>query len=210
MKCPLCCEYNFRALSEFLRHVRLSHADKPNFHLQCNLQGCSRTYASFESYRNHIYNYHDTSIIVTDHDCLVNLEENSNSNLLDSTSTSDDRNVSEEDSAETGIVDMQKASAVWILKTRELHRLPLSVMDAVMVDIQSLYDMSLQNTCVTSILRDAKVDTFTIEQVSKEFTTRKKIFSGRKTQSQQMKYFSENFNMVVIYMYNLSQVILLM
>ena len=119
--------------------------------------------------------------------------------------------MSEEDSAETGIVDMQKASAVWILKTRELHRLPLSVMDAVMIDIQSLYDISLQNTChrVTSILRDAKVDTFTIEQVSKEFTTRKKIFSGLETQSQQLKYFSENFNMVVIYMYNLSQVILL-
>ena len=200
MKCPLCCEYNFRALSEFLRHVRLSHADKPNFHLQCNLQRCSRTYTSFESYRNHIYNYHDTSIIVADHDCLVNLEETSASTLLDSTSTSDDRNASEEDSAETGIVDMQKASAVWILKTRELHQLPLSVMDAVMVDIQSLYDISLQNTYhhVTSVLRDAKVDTFTIEQVSKEFTTRKKIFSGLETQSQQMKYFTENFNMVVI------------
>ena len=100
----------------------------------------------------------------------------------------------------TGIVDMQKASAVWILKTRELHQLPLSVMDAVMVDIQSLYDISLQNTYhrVTSVLRDAKVDTFTIEQVSKEFTTRKKIFSGLETQSQQMKYFTENFNMVVI------------
>ena len=58
-------------------------------------------------------------------------------------------------------------------------------MDAVMVDIQLLYDISLQNTYhhVTSVLRNAKVDTFTIEQVSKEFTTRKKIFSGLEEQS---------------------------
>ena len=96
----------------------------------------------------------------------MNLEETSASTLLDSTSTSDDRNVSEEDSAETGIVYTQKASAVWILKTQELHRLPLSVMDAVMVDIQLLYDISLQNKyhCVTSVLRDAKVDTFTLNK----------------------------------------------
>ena len=128
MKCPLCCECNFCALSEFLQHVRLSHDDKPNFHLQCNLQGCSRTYAILESYRNHIYNYHDTFIIVADHDCLVNLEETSAYTVHDSTSTSDDRNASEEDSAQTGIVDMQKASALWILKTLELYQLPLSIM----------------------------------------------------------------------------------
>ena len=72
--------------------------------------------------------------------------------------------------------------------------------DVVMIDIQSLYDISLQNTYhrVISVLKNAKVDILNIEQVSKEFTTRKKIFSGLETQSQQMKYFTENFNMVVI------------
>ena len=68
----LCCEYNFHTLSEFLRHISLSHADKPNFYLQCNLQGCLQTNASFESYLNHIYIYHNTSVIIADHDCLVN------------------------------------------------------------------------------------------------------------------------------------------
>ena len=199
MKCPLCSEHSFRSFSEFLRHVRLFHADRPNFSLQCNLQGCSRTYTKFESYRNHIYTYHDVSAIEAED--VENIED-SDSNPLEVPSTTDDaasREPSEEPSIEDGIVDIQKASAVWILKTRELHRLPLSVMDAVMVDVQSLYDALSQNSLhrVTSMLRKTGVDVSTIEQVSKEFTVNRKIFSGLETQSQQMKYFSENFNMVV-------------
>ena len=48
--------------------------------------------------------------------------------------------MSEELGAETGIIDLQKGSAVWILKIRELHRLPLSVMD------DNIMKKSLQNT----------------------------------------------------------------
>ena len=39
--------------------------------------------------------------------------------------------------------DMKRAAALWILKTRELHRIPQSVMDEMLGDIQSLFQMSL-------------------------------------------------------------------
>ena len=34
------------------------HADMPNFILQCNLQGCCRTFTHFLTYRNHVYSFH--------------------------------------------------------------------------------------------------------------------------------------------------------
>ena len=126
-----------------------------------NLQGCSRTYTKFESYRNHIYTYHDVSAIEAED--VENIED-SDSNSLEVPPTTDDAATgepSEEPSIEDGIVDIQ-------LKTRELHRLPLSVMDVVMVEVQSLYDALSQNSLhrVTSMLRKTGVNVSTIEQVS--------------------------------------------
>lgn len=39
--------------------------------------------------------------------------------------------------------NLQKAAATWILKTREKHRVPLSVMDAIILDIEGLSQSSL-------------------------------------------------------------------
>ena len=50
----------FHSLSLLLTHVRLEHADQPNFQIQCYLQGCQRTFKKFTAYRNHIYQYQDT------------------------------------------------------------------------------------------------------------------------------------------------------
>lgn len=40
---------------------------------------------------------------------------------------------------------LQKAAATWILKTHELHRIPLSVMDSIIQDVQSLYAIALSS-----------------------------------------------------------------
>ena len=37
----------------------------------------------------------------------------------------------------------QRVPAVWILKAREQHRLPLSVMDAMIGDFQSLHEVAM-------------------------------------------------------------------
>ena len=66
--------------------------------------------------------------------------------------------------------DLQKAAATWILKSREKHKLPLSVMDTLIADIQSLYDVSL--SCITSrvnaIVQQAEIDIQTVELIMTE------------------------------------------
>ena len=46
-----------------LKHIRLAHADRPDFSLQCNLQGCRRTFKRFTTFRNHIYQHLDIQAI---------------------------------------------------------------------------------------------------------------------------------------------------
>lgn len=64
MQCSLCVS-QFSTLPMLLKHIRLVHADRPDFNLQCNLQGCKRTFKQFSTYRNHIYQRHDLSCFET-------------------------------------------------------------------------------------------------------------------------------------------------
>lgn len=59
--CPLCDTPPFSTLRKLLRHIRLTHADSEAFNVQCTLQGCRRTFRSFNAYRIHIYRRHQSS-----------------------------------------------------------------------------------------------------------------------------------------------------
>ena len=44
--CPLC-DVTVSKHSQLMTHIRLLHADDPNFMIQCNRQGCKRTFWKF-------------------------------------------------------------------------------------------------------------------------------------------------------------------
>ena len=68
LTCPICGEAQLSIISELISHIRLFHAGTPGFWLQCNLQGCKRTFTHINTYRNHVYAYHNMSVIETN-DC---------------------------------------------------------------------------------------------------------------------------------------------
>ena len=63
---------------------------------------------------------------------------------------------------------MQRAAALTILKIREFHCLPQSVMGAVMSDFQSLFDVALLTLkhCISST---AEVDSGIIKEITHHF-----------------------------------------
>ena len=142
--CPLCA-CSVPSVTLFMSHLRLIHADSPGFSIQCNLQGCSRTFYKFTTYRNHVYGFHDiTAIESTDEEPVVPSRadatapasrtadpENEDWSLANGDDGENDSYAGDE--FVTGISEeiLQRATAMWILKTRECHRIPLSVMDAV-------------------------------------------------------------------------------
>ena len=59
--CPLCGDFTVAKHGQLMTHIRVMHADDPNFMIQCDRQGCKRTFRKFAVYRNHIYAFHDTT-----------------------------------------------------------------------------------------------------------------------------------------------------
>lgn len=57
------------------------------------------------------------------------------------------------------ILQLQEAAALWLLKTQEMHRLPLPVMDILMEDIESLIHATISciKQCTITKLKDDQV-----------------------------------------------------
>lgn len=201
LHCPLCTYSALPTLSLYVAHIRLNHADDPGFRISCTLQGCSRSFTNFCTYRNHLYAYHDlraeeNSSPVVEHDSSneplddMELEESN-----DATGTPTIESIVSEDA-------LQRAAALMILKAREQHRIPLAVMDGVLGDFQSLYQVAMtacrtkiENSLVEAGVGDDAIASALIHL--KEGAPFTNIFRGLQTQHQQLAYFRKNFGLVV-------------
>ena len=200
--CPSCGRVA-RSRVELLRHIRLLHFGTPGFTtFTCNKDGCRKPFKSFKVYCNHLYQYHSHKI-----------EDESTSNEEEHMDNFDDSIVGHEDqidfavqdnsqsatiSTATSVPDLQRAAAVWLLKTRELSRLPQSTVMRIMVDVDTLYEAILCNIKneVSCSLRAAGIDASLLEVPS--FTSPGSLFAGLDTFHKQLQYFKKNFRFVVI------------
>ena len=97
---------------------------------------------------------------------------------------------------------LQKAAAKWILKTRELHRIPLSVIDAAIQDVEDLFQTSfaLVKENLIKKMKQLALSESVVTTVARELhaaTSHMRIFDGLRSQHQQQVYFSRHFNLVV-------------
>ena len=149
--CPCCGQYVRSTMKDLLHHVRLFHADEPNFSIQCSWHGCIRTFRNFHTFRNHVYAFHcsngtdelippshpDVDPCITDNNAYQ-LSDNDSDHMTDQ----DTNDSLEQTSGIDHVATIRRAAAVWILKVRECHHLPQSVLDAIIQDIESLYQVS--------------------------------------------------------------------
>ena len=205
--CPLCPATCFTTVANLLKHVRITHSDQENFCIQCNLQGCKRTFRKLKCFKNHIYTYHDIGALEESAEEESRLDpaigsgvfyEDSSTGMFPSSENSSDSS----DIPLLSETQLQRAAATWILKTRECHRIPLSVMDAVISDLQSLFQLALgeiRNRIELS-LRDVAVPEQVVDHIRGELSEQSpyaNVFQGLETQHQQLCYFRRNFKLVV-------------
>ena len=150
--CPLCPAHPETNLRLLLKHIRLIHADEPNFSIQCTFQGCLRPpFRTYYSYRNHIYTFHGN---FAGEDSVQ--DESDEGGSHDDTSSegdsSDDDSETEDGAHGTNgsttfngstAEDIKRAAATWILKVREKHMIPQSTIEMILKDIDTLYEVSL-------------------------------------------------------------------
>ena len=106
-----------------------------------------------------------------------------------------------------------KAVAMWILKSREIHKLPLSVMNNTMEDIQSFLDviMGSLKTKILSQLSSSHSHSITAVEkiVSEQFEMlSSNVFKSFRINSLQMRFFRQQMGLVVsvtvvVHIYNI-------
>ena len=215
--CHCCGLFEAPSFSKLLSHVRLVHADDPDFKINCTLEGCCRTFTRFQTYRNHVYTYHKNAFRSKPPNVGPSESQKSDSCedpsvvrdfYQEDNSTFDNQGESSEVGRgdDLAIIDPQaekqvveRAAALWILKARECYRIPLSSMNAIIQDLESMYGYILTGLqeAVGSCLQQSDVDSATIDEVKAIFSARERLFIGLDTQYLQMRYFQHRFQLVV-------------
>ena len=101
--------------------------------------------------------------------------------------------------------DMEKAAAIWILKTRECNKLTQTATENIQ-DVDSLYQVALHNIhySVEDILHKAGIDPSALPGLSHVFNSEGphgRLFAGLESQHKQTKYLKSHFNFVVSFMF---------
>ena len=184
----------------------MTHSDHAAFSIQCNLQGCRRTFRTLSTYLGHVYTHHDSGILDVYEPDNAPCGNGQDADICDDVegdfddSTMVDNTIGDE-TVQSFEAVMQRAAATWILKTRECHRIPLTVMNEVISDLQSLLQVAHSQLAgaLELPLSETGVSAEAAERIRHEIHKANPalIFQGLQTQSQQLQYFRTHFRLVV-------------
>ena len=136
-------------VSEYIQHVRLFHAYKPDFKITCGINGCLRSYTNVGTFRNHVsaahYSNDQLYADTIDRDdpngiqCNENPDssdedlqsDNPNSDLVAENTFSDINNITDTEDVEACNVHsldcsmelLQRSSALFLLGLKEKYKL---------------------------------------------------------------------------------------
>ena len=187
-----------------MTHIRIVHSMEPGFSIPCSVDGCRRTFTNFRTYQNHQLTHSTCSHEAADTGTLTNSDENADDNFCtdhDSSSLHRDLSSNKENSpaaANTISHDsMQSFAAKWILKMSETKCLMRAAATSMITDMSDLLEFVVQtlNTEVNHALgEDSQVASKLREIFSSPVT---KPFDGIETFHRQIRYYQENFNLIV-------------
>lgn len=99
---------------------------------------------------------------------------------------------------------ISRAVALWLLRSRELHNIPQSVMNTITNDIQFLFDTVIDNLKykIGSTFNNAANIREAKELINNHLCSPNyHIFQGIETHAKQMSYFRQTFGLVVSFHY---------
>ena len=219
--CPFC---NFRVMnfSAFLSHLRFVHDNDPDFFLTCGIGGCGKTYRKLASYRTHVYRHHKDSISSSfSYQSVESLPADNVNDVSDPTSVSEtlldlprttdtstpcSSNQSEhhEQLSDLDINIQQKASALFLLKMKEVFGLSQVALDGIVEESQKVFEHTVEKIRgdVLDKITHAGVDV-NITGLEEVFRTARNPFTGLTTKYLQEQFYKKNFNLVVRILYQI-------
>ena len=179
-----------------LSHIRVVQSSEPGFRIQCNFQGCRRSFKNFSTFRNHIYGYHKEAT-------QTDKAETRNEVNLDFERDNAEDNECEQ-APPIGITtnELERSAALWILKTKECHRIPQSVLDGMLPDLISLFQeaSTLAQYNIKETLMNAGVSSEIVRSAFDHMTEDSILsnpFRSLNSHCRQLNYFRQNFGLQV-------------
>ena len=212
------------SFSSLLSHLRFVHDNDPDFFLTCGIGGCGKTYRKLASYRTHVYRHHkDTISSSFSYQSVDSLSADSVDNVSDPTSVSEAL-LDLPRTTETSTIDppcsssqgghreqlelsdinsQQKASALFLLKMKEVFGLSQVALDGIVEESQKVFEHTLEKIRgdVLDKIIHAGVDV-NITGLEEVFRTARNPFTGLTTKYLQEQFYTKTFNLVVCILYH--------
>ena len=193
-KCPLCSNGFVRYLS-VLSHIKRDHRFEP-YYIKCGIDGCPAGYANVEGLRSHIRRKHKQESFEISTDQIMD----SSDGMVSTDETMTHMATPNADSQMSAKEATKKASARFILKAREVHRLPQMTINEMIRYVNQLYGyvMHQYQQETRTVLEAAGVDVSSCDiyqQLDKEALP--DPFKELETEYAQKQYFREEFGLIV-------------
>ena len=189
--CSICALFAADNLKTLLNHIGRCHRNDPNFHCVCGIDGCAKTFRKYYSWRKHINKKHEFEIRLNDN-VQNNVDPHQNMQNQDFNSIEQHVNLDQ----------VTKSSALYLLKLQEDCLLPKTTVKSVLQNTKTIVDetLSVVKAQVQECLTRSDVDFESIPGLSdifKEDNAATNPFHNLETQTEQEKYYKENFHQKV-------------
>lgn len=141
--CTICNSFVGQTFSATLRHMGSHHFD-PGLLIQCGINSCTEQYKNFGSFRSHVYRKHREVLVSVDggDSTFAPIENLGMSGVEYQMNSEADGTDSDGDELQTSIQfndDPERLAALFLLKTREEHKVTQTALNGVVRDFQGIW-----------------------------------------------------------------------
>ena len=193
--CSICALFAADDLKTLLNHIGRCHRNDPNFHCVCGIDGCAKTFKKYYTWRKHIKKKHEIEMRLNG-----NVQHNLDPEIVPHQNLQNqDLNPIEQHANQDQVT---KSSALYLLKLQEDCLLPKTTVKSVVENTKTIVEetLSVVKSQVQECLTQSSVDFESIPGLSdvfKEDNAATNPFHSLETETEQEKYYKENFHLKV-------------
>ena len=193
--CNICHRFAASTTEAVLRHVYAVHSADPGFSLQCGINGCSRSFTVFKSFRQHVRRRHKDFADNSDDDEEEDEREDERDDMeIENGDSGIPEAESEASAAEEPRVDLKRNAALFLLKMKEINRVSQTALDEIVGDVTDLLEVRLSQLKEDLL---AELDPEAAESITTKIDEIAQPFKDLESRHLQESYFLKELDMLV-------------
>ena len=188
-QCSICGGFSAQNRSQLLNHIGRCHRNDPNFHCMCGIEGCTRTFKKYYTWRKHLTERH-AEVPCNQNDHEIHIENENNQH--------------EDEPMEENGENNTRSAALYILKIQEDLLLPRSTVQNIIANTKTFLHntLSIVESQVKDCLNNANMEYQNVpglQEIFDESNPTTNPFRNLETESQQWRYYKEYFGLKIVY-----------